>query len=111
MAIPSNCPSCGASYSELMFSGTMDHRVARQLQRFGPLLSLVMPIVFLAWALGPGGLLETGRGGWGFGFGFGLIAVLVGPSLLVYVISLFFPSVRHVHCHSCGWDKEVRVSR
>ena len=110
MTLPRTCPQCSAPQTELLYSGTMEHRYGRRLQRIAPLAALVMLLVLVVWIVFS--RLEIVRGeGNGWGFGWAWVTALFFPSLVIYFISFLFPHVRQVSCPSCGWTQEIRVPR
>lgn len=101
--LPRTCPSCGQDLSAHPYYQPRPGPTAKMLRKIALVLLPVMAVVYLA-------LLFLGSPGMGLGFGTGhgyfAVALIGGPSLVLYAISRFFPRNRLVICLHCSWNRE-----
>ena len=103
---PRTCPSCDQDLSAHPYYQPQSGPTARMLRRIALALLPVMAVVYLF-------LLFQGDSDMGFGTGAGYFAVALigGPSFLLYAISRLFPRSRLVICLHCSWNHEYPPTR
>ena len=100
---PRFCPSCSHDLSEHPYYQTRPGTAARALRKIAMGL---LPVVAIGYLL----LLFFGDSDLGFGTGHGYLAVALigGPSFLLYLVSRLLPRTRLVICLHCSWNQEYR---
>ena len=98
---PRKCPTCGQDLSEYPYYQRTPGPAAKVVRRIGVWLLGVMAVIYFSW-------LFWGSTPMGFGTGAGYfaVAVICGPSLLLYIISRLLPQRRNVICLRCSWNQE-----
>ena len=98
---PRTCPSCGQDLSAHPYYQPRPGRAARLLRKIALALLPLMAMLYLS-------LIFRGDLNPGFGTGAGYLAVALigGPSFLLYAISRLFPRLRLVICLHCSWNHE-----
>ncbi len=98
---PRICPSCGHDMSEHPYYQLRPGPLARLLRRIAMGLLPVLAVAYLS-------LLFFGEQNLGFGTGAGYLAIALigGPSLLLYAVSRLLPRRRVVICLHCSWNRE-----
>ena len=101
---PKQCPTCGADLSDYPYYQTVPGPVGRMLRRIAVWLLPGMALVYLS-------LLFAGSRALGFGTGHGYLAIAImgGPSLVLYAVSNLLPKRRRVICLHCSWSHEYRA--
>lgn len=103
---PRRCPVCDADLSAHPYSRARPGPVAKRLRQAALALLPVMAVLYLVLLLG-------GRYALGFGTGHGYLAVALigGPSLILYGVSRLLPPVRQVICLRCSWSRTYPPER
>ena len=105
-APPRTCPACGQDLSEHPYYRERPGKTARKLRMVAVALLPAMSVVYLALLFFGGYAL-----GFGTGHGYWAVAVIGGPSLVLYAVSRLLPRVRLVICLRCSWSQEYPPTR
>ena len=105
---PRVCPSCGQDLSAHPYYQTRPGPTARLLRKIAVILLPVMAVVYLVLLFREASGLQFG---FGSGHGYLAVALVGGPSFLLYAISRLFPRTRLVICLHCSWNHEYPPSR
>lgn len=98
---PTICPVCQNQLSEHPYYQEGPGRLAKIVRKFAVALMPIMAALYLYWLLfGPGPM------GFGLGHGYFAVAMICGPSFLLYLVSRLLPRVRNVICLRCSWNQE-----
>ena len=103
---PFTCPSCGEGILVAIPDRMAPHRAARFLRKLGLVLLLVNFLIFVYSILVLRNVTTTAPGP---AAGLAILLQIAGPSLVLYALSLLFPTVRIDHCFKCGFHKEVSL--
>lgn len=98
---PRHCPTCGQDLSEYPYYQKTPGTAAKIVRRIAVGLLPVMALVYLSFLI-----WGTISPGFGTGAGYFAVAVIGGPSLLLYLISRLLPQRRNVICLRCSWNRE-----
>ncbi|MFQ5350460.1 MAG: hypothetical protein ACE5EG_08470 [Thermoanaerobaculia bacterium] len=102
---PPICPSCGHDMSDHPYSQDRPGPAARKLRKIALALLPVMGLVYLYLLF-----LSEMDMGFGTGAGYFAVALIGGPSFLLYAVSRRLPRVRLVICLHCSWNREYPPS-
>jgi len=99
--LPERRPTCDAELSEYPFYQIVPGPFGRLLRRIAVWLLPCMALVYLAVLL-----LGSRALGFGTGHGYFAVALIGGPSLLLYALSNLVPKRRRVICLHCSCNQE-----
>ena len=99
--IPERCPTCNAELSEHPYYQIVPGPLGRLLRRIALWLLPCMAAVYVAMLL-----FGSRPLGFGTGHGYFAVAIIGGPSFLLYVLSNLVPKRRRVICLHCSWNDE-----
>ena len=99
--VPRHCPTCGQDLTEHPYYQTRPGPAARLLRKIAMALLPVMAAVYLYLVL-----LSDFDPGFGTGAGYLAVALIGGPSFLLYAVSRLLPRCRLVICLHCSWSAE-----
>lgn len=102
-SLPRTCPSCGHDLSAHPYYQSRPGPTARRLRTIAVALLPVMAVVYLYLLLREAAAMELG---FGSGHGYLAVALVGGPSFLLYAASRLFPRRRLVICLRCSWNRE-----
>ncbi len=103
---PQFCPVCGQGLSDHPYYQEGPGRSAKMVRKIALGLMPIMAIGYLYWLF-----FGDTPVGFGTGHGYFAVAVIAGPSFLLYTFSRILPRVRNVICLRCSWNQEYPLKR
>ncbi len=99
--IPDSCPECRTSMKHKVNLFHARNRLANLIRSVAPWISIVVLVsVLIFMGFAPPSAVEGGRGS-----PMALIAMIVGPSIILTILANCIPKVYKLQCHSCQFTK------